>query len=136
MAIDVYFYANGNDPFTFPLGAYTVHVYVGAPPLTTPGPATGSSPGIQVTPTPGWRPTHRTPIPPPIALDRIHDAGEMRDWLNEAKLALGDQPVQFRLDAVSGSLRPEIPRLLEGLQDFGEHQVSVEIVGWSEPGDG
>lgn len=135
MAIDLYLYANGTDPFIFPLGAYTVHIYAGAPPSTASGSAAGSPPGIQVTPTSGsvYVPTH---IPPPIALAYVSDTDEMRDWLNEAMQALADQPARFRLDAVSGPSRPEIGVLLEGLQDFGEHDVSVDIVGWSGPEDG
>jgi len=37
---------------------------------------------------------------------------------------------------VSGPSRPEIQTLVEGLQGIGEREVSVDIVGWSEPGDG
>jgi hypothetical protein len=75
-------------------------------------------------------------IPPPIALAYVSDTDEMRNWLNGAKQALGDQPARFRLDAVSGPSRPEIGILLEDLQDFGDHNVSVDIVCWSGPEDG
>lgn len=136
MATDVYFYANGNDPFIFRLGGYTVHVLAGPPPSTASGPAIGSTPGIQVAPGPGLTLPPKSRIPPPIALSLIHSTDDMRDWLNQAGLELGDQPVRFRLDAVSGPSRPEINRLLESLQDFGDREVSVEIVGWSGPSDG
>ena len=32
MAIPIYLYANGNDPFIFPLGEFIVHVHAGPPP--------------------------------------------------------------------------------------------------------
>jgi hypothetical protein len=136
MTNDVHFYANGNDPFIFPLDVYTVYVHAGADPWTVSRPVAGSGPRIQVAPSPGLVLPPKTRIPPPMALARIHGADEMRVWLSEVELALGDQPVRFRLDAVSGPFRPEIPRLLEGLQGSGEREVSIDIVGWSGPEDG
>jgi hypothetical protein len=135
MAIPVYLYADGNDPFVFPFGTFEFYVFAGAPPSAASGSTTGSAPGIQVTPPSGsgYLPT---PIPPPIALAYVSGPDEIREWLNTAKQALGDQPARFRLDAVSGPSRPEIGTLLEGLQDLGEHDVSVDIVCWSGPEDG
>jgi hypothetical protein len=136
MAIDIDLYANGNDPFTFSLGDLIVHVHAGAPPggsSTAPGPA----PAPEVAPVTGVSvyPT-KTRVGPPINLTYVHGADETRAWLNEVELEPGDQPVRFRLDTVSGAFGPEIHTLLEGLQDFGERSVNVDIVGWSEPGDG
>jgi hypothetical protein len=135
MATNVYLYANGNDPFVFPLGDYIVHVYAGAPPSMSPGPVAEPPNGPKVKFISGPEVQPETPFPPVTAFP-IRDKDEMRDWLSEVKQTLGDQPARFRLDAVSGPSRPEIHTLLEGLQDLGEHEVSVDIVGWSEPGDG
>ncbi len=136
MAIDIDLYANGNDPFTFSLGDLTVHVHAGAPPDGPPAP-----PGPAATPQPAPVTTvsvypTKTRVGPPINLTYVHGADETRAWLNEVELEPGNQPVRFRLDTISGSHGPEIHTLLEGLHDFGDRNVNVDIVGWSEPGDG
>lgn len=144
MKIDMHFYANGNDPFIFPLGDFMVHVHAGAPPQessTVPSPRPASDPIPPLDQTPRMTvsldpPPKPTPVPPPYGLTRIHGAEEIRGWFSEVQLESGDQPVRFRLDTVSGPSRPEIQTLVEGLQGIGGREVSVDIVGWSEPGDG
>jgi hypothetical protein len=136
MAIDIDLYANGNDPFTFPLGDFIVHVHAGAPPYRS-SPASGPAPAPEQAPVTRLSvyPT-KTRVGPPINLAYVQGADETRAWLNQVELEPGDQPVRFRLETVSGSFRPEIHTLLEGLQDFSDRGVNVDIVGWSEPGDG
>jgi hypothetical protein len=68
-----------------------------------------------------------------MELTNVQSAAEMRSWLDEVELESGDQPVRFRLDAVSGPSRREIHTLLEGIQGFRGRDVNVDIVGWSEP---
>jgi hypothetical protein len=145
MGIDVHLYANGNDPFTFPLEPYIFHVHAGPPP---PPPDPPLSPDITSTSSRisgveydvrpettviSEYPTE-TPISPPIRATAVHGADDVREWLQQADLESGDQPIRFRLDAVSGPLRPEIQTLFESLHSFGERGVNVDIVGWSEPG--
>ena len=36
-----------------------------------------------------------------MALTPIHGTDEMRNWLNQVELELGDQPLHLRLDTVS-----------------------------------
>jgi len=146
MKIDMHFYANGNDPFIFPLGDFIVHVHAGAPPQessTVPGPdlaygltpPPGQTPTLTVSPNPEPIPTP-TSVPLPYGLTHIHGADEIRGWFSEAQLESGDQPVRFRLDTVSGPSRPEIQSLVQGLQGLSGRDVSVDIVGWSQTGDG
>ena len=134
---DIHLFANGNDPFILPIGEYVFHIHAGAPPHI---PSTESGPvaeavGAPVTPIMSAYP-HKTPIGTPMALTPIHGTDEMRNWLNQVELELGDQPLHLRLDTVSGRSRPEVPALLESLQSFSGHDVNVEIVCWSEPGNG
>jgi len=144
MKIDMHFYTNGNDPFIFPLGDFMVHVHAGAPPQESsavpgPPPVSGRIPPFEQTPmmtVTHFPPPKPTSVPPPYGLTHIHGADEIRGWFSQAQLESGDQPVRFRLDTVSGPSRPEIQTLVEGLQGIGEREVSVDIVGWSEPGDG
>jgi hypothetical protein len=77
-----------------------------------------------------------TPVGVPLGLVQVQGADEIRGWFNEVELGLDDSPVRFRLDTVSGQSGSEIQTLLEGLQGCGAREVSVDIVGWSEPGDG
>jgi hypothetical protein len=135
MAIELDLYANGNDPFTFSLGDLTVHVHAGAPPDAPNPPEPPGTPPLTPVTRVSVYPT-KTRVGPPINLTYINGADETREWLNEVELEPGDQPVRLRLDTVSGSPGPEIHTLLEGLQDFGDRNVNVDIVGWSEPGDG
>jgi hypothetical protein len=144
--IDMHFYANGNDPFIFPLGDFLVHVHAGAPPHDMPtGP--DLAPQSEVPPPPEQTPTmsvsfdptkypRPTPVPLPLGLVHVQGAEEIRGWFNEVDLGADDSPVWFRLDTASGPSRPEIQTLLEGIQGFGGREVSVDIVGWGEPGDG
>lgn len=145
MKIDMHFYANGNDPFIFPLGDFLVHVHAGTPPGEFPA-VPDLAPESELPPPPEQTPMMRvsfdptkyprpTPVPLPYGLIHVQGADAIRGWFNEVDLGLDDSPVRFRLDTVSGPSRPEIQTLLEGLQGCGEREVSVDIVGWSEPGD-
>lgn len=106
----------------------TAHTFDGVGPVA-------EAVGAPVTPIMSAYP-HKTPIGTPMALTPIHGTDEMRNWLNQVELELGDQPLHLRLDTVSGRSRPEVPALLESLQSFSGHDVNVEIVCWSEPGNG
>ena len=139
MATNIHLYANGNDPFIFPLGDFIVHVHAGAPPEE---PSTATSPAPEpdlapITPRLTVYP-RKTPVGPPIGLIHIEGVGEMQNWFNSIEMEPGDQPVQFRLDTMSGPSRLGIDTLLGGLQSFSDldRGVNVDIVGWSEPGDG
>jgi hypothetical protein len=142
VAIPIYLYANGNDPFIFPLGDFIVHVYAGPPPgeesiITSP---TVSSPVAEPDPAPVTSRLvvfpRKTRVGPPIGLTYIQGSDEMREWFNSVELEHSDQPVRFRLDTLSGPSRLGIETLLDGLRGLDGHDVNVEIVGWSEPGDG
>ena len=146
MLIDMHFYANGNDPFIFPLGDFLVHVHTGAPPHESPT-VPELAPKSELAPPPEQTPVMRvsfdptkyprpTPVPLPFGLAEVYGVAGIRGWFNEIDLGSGDSPVRFRLDTMSGSSSPEIQTLLEGLQGFGGRKVSVDIVGWSESGDG
>jgi hypothetical protein len=146
MKIDMHLYANGNDPFIFPLGDFLVHVHAGAPPHESPT-VPELAPDSELPPPPEETPVmtvsfdpakypRPTPVPPPFGLVHVHGVDEIRGWFNEVEMEPGDSPVRFRLDTMSGPIRPGIQTLLEGLQGFGGREVSVDIVGWSEPGDG
>jgi len=139
MAIDIHLYANGNDPFTFPLEPYIVHVHAGPPPGTS-GTAPGPAPSPRPEPAPSqprlWEYPTETPVGPPIRATYVHGAEQVRNWLSQVYMGSSDQPVRFRLDAVSSPFRPEIQTLLEGLPGLGDRGVNVDIVGWSEPGSG
>src|SRR5580704_121939 len=101
MKIDMHFYANGNDPFVFPLGDYIVHVHAGAPPNESPT-VPGLIPTSDLSPPPDQTPRmtvqYPTPtrVPVPLGLTRVHGADEIRDWFNDVELEPGDQPIQFR----------------------------------------
>jgi hypothetical protein len=145
MKLDVHFYANGNDPFIFPLGEYLVHVHAGVPPgppPAVPEPLPESElplppePGPRMSVSADWTDIPRpTPVSLPYGFVHPYGVDEIRHWLSEVEVGPGDSPVRFRLDTASSPSGPEIQALLEGLDGFGGHQVSLDIVGWSEPGD-
>jgi hypothetical protein len=144
MKIDMHFYTNGNDPFVFPLGDFLIHVHAGAPPHEYPTgpeldpqselPSPAETPMMSVIFDPTTYPKP-TPVPVPLGLVQVRGANEIQGWFDEVQFGLGDSPVRFRLDTVSGQSGPDIQSLLDGLQGC-EREVSVDIVGWSEPGDG
>jgi hypothetical protein len=147
MAIPIYLYANGNDPFIFPLGDFIVHVHTGPPPAEAPtvsspvAPGTAASGAAAITDSAPVTPRlmaypRKTRVGPPLGLTYVHGPDEMREWLSTIELEHADQPVRFRLDTMSDSSGLEIQTLLGGLQGFSGRDVNVDIVGWSEPGDG
>ena len=134
MPTDIDLWANGNDPFTFPLGDYIVHVHAGTPPYQSAIAAdivTLTSPfvtqdAVHVT---AYRP--RTPLPAPISTCSFSGVADVQDWLAKVEQEAGDEAIHFRVDAVSGPSRPEFQTLLEGIQGLSGHGVQVDIVAWA-----
>src|SRR6266852_4362710 len=108
MKIDMHLYANGNDPFVFPLGDFLVHVHAGAPPHESPT-VPELAPDSELPPPPEETPVmtvsfdpakypRPTPVPLPFGLVHVHGVDEIRGWFNEVEMGPGDSPVRFRLD--------------------------------------